>query len=268
MVRIGFSRWFIETGKVPLNCGRAKYYVLLRPQAEKFRIFTSEWRGVFHSMVEKEVCMSPVLIESIFDNYGMTSSREVQLMKKLADEAASDAVYKCYASGILSHRKNYQGVDSNTVQQIAIFVVKTVIMKSVSTGIIDEDESEEICDLVPHMKELYEQQERKSEELVFQMKTAVKTSFDLLFEFISAKDRIEISEKGYVTVVNSFGEFRVPVASHGFVEQYVEGKHVQNYCLVFSNWSIPLGDEVLMKLALLKTDPERFMKTSNKQAIR
>jgi hypothetical protein len=37
-----------------------------------------------------------------------------------------------------------------------------------------------------------------------------------------------------------------------------------SYCVVFRDWSIPLGDEVLMKIALLKACPKKFFDVANK----
>ena len=298
MIRIGFSRWFIESGKIPMNHGQVKHYVTLRPQAQRFKIYASEWKGIHHSMVEKEVPAESVIIESVDDLYGMNPLKEMQLIRKLADEAASEAVYKCYSSGILAHKlPELDGININALGQVdedssralLVYIVQQAIMRVVSSGISDEDETEEVADLVQHMKELFEQQqaERRAraaeraaaaaemraeqaydrERYAAMREGAVKTSFDLLMGFLSTKEKAELDEKGYVTVVNTLGEFRVPVSKHGFVEQYVDGKHVQDHCIVFADFMIPPGDEALMKIALLKTDPKKFMKTSNKQPV-
>jgi hypothetical protein len=291
MIRIGFSRWFIDSGKVPMDRGQVKHYITLRPQAERFRIFASEWKGIHHAMVEKEVPAEPVTIESIDDAYGLVPLKEMQLVRKLASEAASDAVYKCYASGILSHRPPETGrylgeVDTDTMRLMAIYMVEQAIMKSVQSGIVDQDETVELVDLVPHMRELYEQQERERQERIRlrqealeQMRLdqqfdreryekmqegATKTSFDLLMSVLSSKEQEEMDKKGYVTIKNVLGDFRVPVSRHGWVEQYVEGKHTQSHCIVFRDCMIPLGDEIAMKVTFLKADPHKFIQASNK----
>lgn len=298
MIRIGLSRWFIEIGKAPMNFGRVKHFLALRPQARIFKIFASEWKGIHHSMVEKEVCAEPVMIESIDDVYGMTPLKEMLLVRKLATEAASDAVYKCYASGILAHRLpdpdvlryHIEEVDNDTSRALLVYIVEQAVMRAVSSGISDEDETVALVNLAPHMRELYDQQEaerverarlrREEAERMYAERTrdleihrkasvaATETSFELLSSVLSNAEKEEWKTKGYITVKNLLGEFRVPVTKHGFVEQYVDGKHTQNHCIVFSDWTIPPGDETLMKVVLLKTDPRRFMKVSNKQPIR
>jgi len=61
------------------------------------------------------------------------------------------------------------------------------------------------------------------------------------------------------------GEFIVPTGG-GLVHQIVNNLNIASYCLMFEDNSLPIYDAVLMKILLLKNDPERFIKTSNRFA--
>mgnify|MGYP007017489555 CR=1 FL=1 len=60
------------------------------------------------------------------------------------------------------------------------------------------------------------------------------------------------------------GTFVVPVSAHGLVEHYENGVYKASYCIIFQDYSIPVGDEALMKVALLKADPKKFFQTANR----
>jgi len=92
----------------------------------------------------------------------------------------------------------------------------------------------------------------------------IKKSLELLKQFLTKAEREELDAKGHVTINIAAGSFVVPVTSHGLVKQYVGKEYISSYCIVFQDYSLPVGDEALMKIALLKADPDKFFKTANK----
>lgn len=267
--------------------GMVRHSICLRPQANMYRILDREWFGLSDTLVEKDVKVEPLIVSAINVNYEMKPEKEILLFKKLASEIATDSVTKCSYSGI---------VDSNCLNLIAAkYVVEAAILRNVQYGIIDEDETIDFINLANDMRENMELRKRQEEERRIRERQAyeeqvaqhrrdyeertknepkneeerqarIKTSFDLLYSCISAAEKKECQENGTITIRNIYGKFVIPTKAHGMVKQYDNetNKFMQAHCIVFNDYSIPVGDELLMKTVLLKTDPERFIKTSNK----
>jgi hypothetical protein len=204
----------------------------------------------------------------------MNGLKQAALMKALADELASRTVNYCVNRGIV----DCSGLDIRA----SIFLVRTAIMNAVCSDVSDKIERVPFIDLIPDMEAVRLERERARREHEERQQAAwnqhhaeaaerLKTkdastalSFDLLYSMLNSSEREEAKAKGQVTVKTLSGEFIVPIAAHGLVKQYVDGKYVISHCVVFQDYSIPVGDEALMKIALLKVDPLRFMKVGNK----
>ena len=274
MVRIGFIRWFVEVERKPMNGGRTELSVRLIPQAKQYRALVKEFAGVRSSLVEKDIELQSVVYRQIEDSFGLNAAKTIGILRDLARSIASDTVQMCLNRGIVDY-ENYD-------KRAAEYIVSCAIMRAVETDAKDEIESVESIDLIADMRALREERHRQEEEQARLRQEAweahnaeavarakvrdesTKTSFELLYSMLNAAERHEAETKGQVTVKNLSGEFVVPVSAHGLVKQYIEGEYKASYCIVFQDWNLPLGDETLMKIALLKTNPDRFFKVANK----
>jgi hypothetical protein len=209
--------------------------------------------------------------------YDLTPIRTINITNQLASEIASDAVNFCINHGVV----NYEGYDKSG----AIYIVKCSINNVVKSGKCDEIVQEEYVDFSIEMRQILEERERQKQERErlareayeahlqesvereIARNAAMKTSFEFLYSFLNEEERKEAIEKKQVTVKIAAGEFVVPLHP-SMVRHYLNGKHMADYCIVFSDYSIPFGDEVLMKIALLKTDPLKFFGVANKFPVR
>jgi len=275
MIRIGLSRWFIQAAKTPAPNGHVKISLTMVPQASRFRVLVKHWHGLRDELVERDIEVEPILVERSELRYDLERKalREATVWQLLAGELASSAVESCLRQGIV----DCAGYD----RAAGIWLVKTALMKNVERGQSDVPETTEYIDLAADMRAIREERERQRiererlarnayaahvEELARRERERPETklSFELLYSLISAAEKKEAEEKGRITIRNVFGEFRIPVATYGLVERYVDKVYEASYCIVFKDHSIPLGDECLMKIALLKTDPQKFLKTANR----
>jgi hypothetical protein len=212
--------------------------------------------------------------------YDLKARAEVSLWSRMADDLAARAVNKCLSNGMVDFPE--------FAIPHAIYAVKIAIMKAVEKGESDPVEQADFADLVGDMEEMRTQREALAREVqqlaegamaahyadIFMRYRAgkkattegVKKSKELLFEYLTEAERKEAKKHGTITVRNLLGDFKVFVRKHGFIQQFVEGKHVADYCVVFADYNIPHYDEVLMKVLLLRSDPERLMKVANKFA--
>ena len=275
MIRIGLSRWFVQALKTPAPCGHVELSLTLIPQAAQYRVLAKQWHGLLSELVEQDVEVEPILVGRSELRYDLERKpiREVAAWQLMAGELASSAVENCLRQGIV----DFDGYD----RAAGVWLVKTALMKSVERGQSDAPETTDYINLVADMRAIREERARQRIErerlaleayAVHQQEMAMrdrerpetKLSFDLLYSVISEAEKKEAEDKGRITVRNVLGEFRVPVATHGLVQRYIDGKYEASYCVVFEDYTLPLGDEVLMKYALLKTDPRRFLKTANR----
>ena len=220
-------------------------------------------------LVERDVEVEPLSIsrcESLYD-IARVPAREVTLLRQMASELATDAVNRCM---------NWELCSGASVEKAAtICTIQFCLMRRVVLGVSETPELVETIDLVPVLREAIQQQEvRQAEEEERRREGAttntaawqerVHAAMGLLDSYLSPAERNELQICRNITVRNAFGEFRIPLRKHGLVEQRIHGVHVASYCLIFQDRSIPVGDEVLMKMALLKVDVARFMAVSNK----
>jgi len=289
MVRVGFVRWFIQVALRPENNGQTSINLALIPQGKVYRSLVKQWHGVHAEIIEKDVPVIEQSVRQVEDTWGLKANKIMAISIQLADELASRVVKYCTDIGIVDYAEyNPAG---------AIWLVKTAILRAIETNNNDAIERVEKIDLIQNMKDCRLERERqqiereriereryaahlaeqnaryeaerpareareKAEKEV--RETSLKTSMDLLYSFLNSKEKKEAEMRGCVTINNLAGTFVVPVSAHGLVEHYENGNYKASYCIVFQDYSIPVGDEALMKVALLKADPKKFFQTANK----
>lgn len=276
MVRVGLSRWYVQVSKAAAPRGEVEYCLALAPQAKRYRVLAKQWSGLRCELVEKEAAVRPLCstFTGLRYDFDTHPAREVMLLRQTAEELASRAVELCLQQGIV----DFEGFD----KAAAVYIVHAAIMRCAERGQSETPETAEAVDLVPDMRAIRQERERQQrererlareayeahlEEMARRAEYAApeeKVSFDLLHSILSPSERQEAAEHRRVTIRNSLGDFIVPVSMHGLVRHYADGKYVTSYCVVFRDYTIPIGDEVLMKVALLKADPHKFLKAANR----
>lgn len=278
MIRIGFIRWLVQVSKKSAGRGQTTFSCSLTPHASRYKSMVKIWKGLKSEVVERETDVSAQSAARTEETYSMNGLKECALMKSMADELASRTVNYCINLGIV----DFEGFDLRA----SIFLVRTAIMNAVCADVSDPIETIPFIDLVADMRAVREERQRAQREAEERQRAAwnqhqeeyaarrheerkekdaaYALSFDLLYSMLNSVERKEAKETGKVTVKTMLGEFVVPIAAHGLVKQYVDGKYVISHCVVFQDYSIPVGDEALMKIALLKVDPSRFIKVGNK----
>ena len=276
MVRIGLTRWFVDVRKESMPRGEIRFVLALQPQASRYRVLEHRWAGIHDEWVEREVEAKGIEIARVGLAYDLACNpvRQMELLCNAASDLATQAVEYALRHGLVS----FASFDKSA----SVYVVRTIVLRAVERGQSDVPELVERIDLVAEMRAIREERERQALELerlqreayMVHLEEAARratsrsesaaTSFDLLYSFLSERETKEAREKGHVTVETAAGVFVVPVLVHGMVERYVNGQCEGNYCVVFRDWMIPLGDEVLMKIALLKADPHKFLRVANR----
>jgi hypothetical protein len=274
MIRIGFIRWLVQVSKTSVGKGQTKLACSLTPQASRYKSVVKVWHGLRSEHIERETSVDAQDCSRVEDTYSTNGLKQAAIMKSLAEELASRTVNYCVNIGIV----DFSGFDLCA----AIYLVRTAIMNAVCSDISDIIERVEFIDLVPDMQAVRLERDRarvenearrqaawnihNAEDVERQKhrNKASNLSFELLYSMLNSTEKKEAETTGKVTVKTLAGNFVVPITGHGMVMQYVDGKYVVSHCVVFQDYSIPVGDEVLMKIALLKTDPQRFMRVSNK----
>jgi len=278
MIRIGFIRWLVQVSKTSVGRGQTRFACSLIPHASRYKTICVEWFGLRRVESEREISVKAQSVERTEDTYSLNGLGEAKLMKALAEELAATTVLYCVNSNIVDH----SGLD----QRASMFLVRTAIMNAVCSDISDPIERVDFIDLIPDMRAVKAERQRAKLEAEARQQAAwnrhqqeyaerqreerekatgaLALSFDLLYSMLNSVERKEAKETGKVSVKTMHGTFVVPITAHGLVKQYVDDKYVVSHCVVFQDYSIPVGDEAMMKVALLKIDPARFMGTSNK----
>jgi hypothetical protein len=204
----------------------------------------------------------------------------MMLWRRLADSAAIDAVRSI-------ERINFFHQFGLNIKTVAYGLVGE-IMRIVGTGISDKIvqlESKDISQTtveeriataerlrLERQAEIAHQEEenrrvdiyRRQVELIQAVKgQAEEASYALLMSRLNEQEKAEAIAMKRVTVqTETHGNFIVPI-DYGHVHQFIDNRCVASYCLVFEDPLIPIYDIVLMKILLLKNDPEHFIKTAN-----
>jgi hypothetical protein len=276
MIRIGLTRWFVSVERAPQRGGRVLLGLELCPQAREYVVSAAEWKGIHRSIERKFVSPHQFRMVQELDNADMMSSRyiEVAAWSSLAQEVATEAVSECLRLGLVDF--------DEFPRQEAEYLVVAAAMKAVESGLSDTIEMVDNINLVADMEAMRNDREvrraearRLAEEAWLAhrdemgrrsafAKEGHETSMKTLYGYLTEAEAKEAREKGRVTVRLPIGDFIVPVTGHGLIRQYVDGKYKMSYCVVFLDYSLPIGDEVLMKIILLKADPKKLMNVANK----
>ena len=283
MIRIGLVRFDILASVSDLRDGRDQFILKLQPQAKRYKILFQEWQNNEEVFVDKDILAEPFEVsfaEPRTDLRAIASSSA-----KVADELASQAVRGCFKTGLVD------GLEANSLA--ACYIVKMAVLNAVKRNEFDVPAAPiELIDLARDMREMAEERKRRREEekrlarerweahqaeakarweagaadralALENLNKATKTSFDLLYSILSDEEATEARSKGQITLKLTEGTFVVPVLGHGLVKRFDDkGNYTDSYCIVFRDYTIPVGDEVLMKVALLKADPKHFFETA------
>lgn len=270
MICMGHSRWFVSVSRMNERGGYVKYDASVHPSASRYRILAMSADG---EPFPKEVCVKSCLVCEKLDAHDSHPRTDMEVASRLSRELSIELVGECLSAGIVTSR-----IDKSAM----IHVANRLIIQCFQSGISDNFESKDLIDLYPDMLEalerrrieeaeharlINEEYRRHAAEASYKRamsNAGLAKSFELLSSFLSVSEKDEARSTGAVTVKNVYGEFRVPLSSYAFVEQYVDKNYMASYCVVFRDWSIPLGDEVLMKIALLKACPKKFFDVANK----
>jgi hypothetical protein len=266
MIRIGCSRWLVRVVRQVHPGDYLSCFVGMYPEAGRYRILHG---SSSEPPVELDIVPQPVEVSALLDrrDIAMNGGVELDQWGRLAREISLAVVDECQSCNLL-------GYEAFT-KAATVCVLHAMVVRHLQEGTSDGQDQVEFIDLAQQMREIIEQRERQQREEMARRAAdnmrrvegrnrANKTSFELLYSFLSEGEKEEICATGRVTVRNKRGTFVVPATDHGLVDQYVDGTYKASYCVMFEDRTIPIGDVVLMKVALLKADPDLFMSTANK----
>lgn len=278
MIRIGLSRWNTIFENIPSNNGMVRMSLKLTPQAESYKVLYKEWYGLHDSENTKIVQTKSFEANFYFERY-QKISHTVEQLKKAALTLSSDAVRFCINNDIVDNK--------NCEVKAVIYLVNYTLMRLIENNTSDKDEklTKEV-DLVTDMRAMKEERERRireEEQRVRNLYTqhqeeekirsdylkkngeeAKKKSFEFLEKFLSKNEKEMWETHKCIKISNCVGDFFIHPCNHSMVDQFINGKFIQSHCIVFKDYTLPIGDEVAMKVALLKTDINRFLSISNK----
>lgn len=262
MIRIGLSRWYVEASQKPMNLGLARTFLSLVPQASRYKVITPVWKGLTRELSEKTIAVDKISVYFDMSQYDISKNPRsyMQSVSSIAAELANKAVSLCMNKGIV-YFQDFPKIASE-------YLVKVAITKAIQSGKSDELNLVDEVDLVPEMREILEERQReiaRQQERWEASKFSTSKSMELLRQFLNEKEIEEMDSLKRVSVISgNYGTFLVPITPHGLVARYIDGKYDGHYCIVFKDHTIPLGDEILMKIALLKADPDKFLSIANK----
>jgi len=277
--KIGPINLGIKLTRLPQNWGELLFKIRIFPDAKKYTSIDLDKINLEEAVSTFEV--APIEYSERTLSYGNTAIKEMTLWRCLANSASSDAVRAVERIQFFHQFR----LDIKT----ASYGLLGEIMRMVSAGSTDDFAQLDIKDIsettveeraivaerlrLERMAALaHEEEERrrlqlyqKEQALVAKFrKQAELTSFALLFSRLNVDERAEAESRKQVTVrTPTHGDFVIPMG-HGHVHQVVENRCVASYCLMFEDGSIPIYDTILMKILLLKNDPQKFISTANK----
>ena len=292
MVEIGYMRWFVGAWEKPLGNGNCLWSLSLVPEAKIYRI-AATGGGILADKFQ-DVYTRPFEVRRTEPMY-MTADTKVRIVKQMAQELTWETLQWCGMQGLVGGSlQDYakvvfwglidvcQNARPDNDPQVP-FIDLIVVEHQVETmNLLQRQQREAIT---RESRDRYERQQaaemdHQDEERRQRSSDAARTeaeytrqreyrnaadteSLKLMLSWLSETERDEAVNSGYVTVNNDKGRFVVPVG-HGKVKRFVNDQEEAQYCMIFRDYTIPVGDEVLMKVALLKTDPERFLREANR----
>ena len=264
MVEIGYTRWFVGALEQPLQGGMCRWIMSLTPEAHVYVIAGSADYVSIHTRVFELNRVQPMCLGA---------DEKDRRMRAMASSLAWEATQWCFLQGII--RGEVEAWSGRALTRIVeccrkgicevpeqVLMVNLVEIEQRLRGIDRQAIADEARTHAERIR-MAEDAMREVDKTQRQRDAALKASANLLVSWLTSEEKAEAAAKQAITVRTGYGTFVVPVG-HGKVRRYVGGRPEGEYCVIFDDSSIPVGDEVLMKVTLLKTDPERFLRTANR----
>ena len=269
MITIGPTRWFVRASRTPERGGWTRYELSLVPEAQRYRVLKVEYDGLDEKTVESVVPVHELMISSKVDTWSDKGNDAARLVRSLCEEMSAEAIGEALRLQLM----HPDGVEKRARQ----LIVRDALLKAIQ-GANEPVESVAEIDVRDYYREVIERRievARRAEERVAEERRldglakthateSRKRSMELLYDNLPPEMVEEAKEHRRITIKSGGDLFVVPVASHGIVERYKGGKYVASYCIIFGDYCMPLGDEVLMKVVLIKSDLPFFLKKANK----
>lgn len=252
VLSIGLTRWFVSATETRLGGGRIRWTLTLTPQARTYVV--QNGNGWSHYFTDKRVHTRPFSVE----NYGTvmtTEALKAEIVQRLANELSWEVVRWCSNLGI---------VDGDLgIPALCVYAALLAAVQEQRYDEIEQVDEISLTQLMEQRRDQINQARIHSRVRDEDYEAASRVAFDLLTSWLTPEEKEEAATKSVITVNNRLGRFVIPVGP-GKVTRYVDDKPEAQYCMIFKDHDIPVGDEVLMKLVLLKSDPERFLQEANR----
>ena len=247
MLQIGLTRWFVQAWEKPQGGGSCQWVITLTPEARYYKNF-------FDQTIRSAAFMAarPGRVDA-------ATAVKAQACYAMARDLAHELSDWCVLRGIINA----------TEAPLWDGRAYTDILAVCNNGPDEDDfrdEQVEFIDLPEAYRlALLTQQERQTRrrrweaELVDwegeaeKRQAAEKRAKQLLANWLTPEERQQAEETGRVTVDSKMGRCIVPI--NGGQVSCSDG---HRYCIIFEDGNLPPADEALMKILLLKTDPETF----------
>ena len=266
MVKIGLTEWFVGAWERSLPYGQVELSLVLTPQA---KVYHATQYVNFWQRSTANVATQTFFVKRVESSY-MCPEEKAHIVQQMASSLACEVVRWCSNQGLI--RGHTTPFDHGICE---------ALIDCCQRAAPEEIQQVEFIDLVDQEQRLeHERQLRVQAAWEHQHNTdianrepstevkvaqeAQKRSYDLLCSWLTKEERQEAAARGLVTVKNELGEWSVPVTVPGMVTRKVKGQAEGRYCVLFKDSRLPLGDEALMKVALLKTDPKVFIEKANR----
>jgi hypothetical protein len=268
VVPIGLIRWFIAALETPIGGGRVRWSMTMTPQAKMYltRYLTGPAGA---AMGRATVRTRPFSVKAI-GTVITPSTERAATIQRLASELAWEVVRWCEFTGLITGNLARWAVGTENalldlvqhgVGAEAIEQVESIDLVALQESLRPEGPPSATIDVVGMTWHRLSRRALSPEAY----NDAAKRSYELLADWLTPAERQEAAESSKVTVTNRLGKWIVPLG-YGKVTRFVNGHIEAQYCLVPEDDSIPLGDEVLTKVLLLKGDPEAFLAKANRFA--
>lgn len=296
MLRVCGINWYVLTEKhVPrprdYNSGFIFYRITIKPQQavvlipkspmlSSYSFSTVEQVQNYHFEVEQKRLEPICMMRRITEIDHMEIGCRVHLLKSMAKEMSMVFIKYLFKHKMIGIAEN----DSVALRDILNQHISEYLQKMKSDKINDiggENFMLDVSELlrnnlqnevVRRLEEEnrrrieWEQHREQMENIRINNHEYRTTSFRLMYKFLTPLERRMASEHNKILInTDKFGIFVVnAVNGRDLVHRFQFGNYICSYCVMFSDYTIPDGDYVLMKVSLLKADPEKLIKIANK----
>ncbi len=276
--KIGPINLGIKLARLPQNGGELLFRIEIFSEA---KIYTSILIDPINfGEITSKFEMRAIVYEDKAPNYGLNPVKEMILWRRLAYSASSDAAraveriafFNQFRLDIKTISYGLLGEIMRMVQIGASDELSQIDLKDISENTVEERAAtaermrlDRLAEIAHQEEEARRLREYQRHALLAQkyQKQAEETSLALLFSRLNDAEKAEAIYRKQITVYTpEHGDFIIPLG-FGHVHRRVDNRCVASYCLMFEDSSLPIYDTILMKILLLKNDPERFIKTSN-----